>query len=159
MRIASIFFLITAVSLATATPYKHPLIATACHVQPNVTWPAAGYDCFKAFALKHGWADLDTELSHSEKVIKINRAASALMHETERLCGAGCRPFYATMGKQCLALAQSRKFAGYGSFMGEETTLDEAEETALVGCREHVGEPGSECVIVTSACPRIPSAP
>lgn len=149
----AIFLVIT--KQAKAAGYPVPMIAIACHFNPEISYPRAnGYDCITAKTAKHGRVVVDSQLSDLERTFTINRAFNRLALSATTDCGASCRFFYGTMGGQCLAIAQSARFTGLGSFMGRELTRQEAEATALRDCRDYVGTPGEECKIIVSECPQ-----
>jgi hypothetical protein len=85
----------------------------------------------------------------------IEHAYLSLSFKATDRCGgpAVCRGAYGVLGAQCLAIAQSAFYSGFGSFEGRELTRKDAEATALENCEQHVGQPGQACSIVISACP------
>ncbi len=140
---------------AQAVGYPVPLITVACHFNPEISYPRAnGYDCVAAKAAKHDRVVVDSQLSDLERTLVINRAFNRLALSATADCGPSCRFFYGTMGGQCLAIAQSARFTGLGSFMGRELTREDSEATALRDCRDYVGTPGEECRIIVSECPQ-----
>ena len=132
---------------------RQPLLAIACHLEPGLSDRRAnGYDCTVSSAVKRGVVVYSSGSSDDERLLRRNHAFYKLALAAESACGSDCRYFYGSLGAQCLAVAQSARYTGLGSFMGRETTQAEAEETALQDCVEFVGQPGSECHIVLSVC-------
>jgi hypothetical protein len=134
--------------------YIVPLIALACHFNPDMGYRRAnGYDCVAANGVAQGSVTLRTDMTEVERILTTNRAFSRLSYEADARCGADCRFFYGTHGSQCMAVAQSERYTGLGSFMGRQRTRAESEATALSDCRDFVGQPGRECKIIVSQCP------
>jgi hypothetical protein len=144
---------IAAVSAPAAT-LEQPVMAIACHFNgPDNGQRANGYDCSVSWAARQGAFQYDDQMSSDEILLRRNHAFYQVAQAAERACGSDCRYFYGTLGYQCLAVAQSAQFTGLGSFSGQETTLEQAEATALRDCRDFVGEPGAPCKTIIGVCP------
>lgn len=55
---------------------------------------------------------------------------------------------------QCLAIAQSKRYTGLGSFQGRQTTQAGAEQDAMDYCEQNLKPAGDSCQITVSACPK-----
>lgn len=137
---------------AQAEQITLPMITVACVAFQD---RASTFDCMRNYVAKEGSVTYDTEWSEVDRAIVIRQAYVALTRPAVAECGGRnvCRAAYGVIGYQCIAIAQSPFFSGFGSFMGKETTQAQAEATAIQDCEEHVGDPGAACEIVVSRCP------
>jgi hypothetical protein len=140
----------SAVTASDAVTY--PIIAVACEAFVD---RASTFDCASAHAVVKGSVAVDPALPSLDKTIRIRNAYLALSRQATEDCGgpALCRGAYGVIGEQCIAIAQSEFFAGFGSFEGKEATREEAEATAVHDCEVNVGDPGAACRVVISECP------
>jgi hypothetical protein len=133
-----------------------PIIAVACKAFAD---RASTFDCASASAVRDGSVTFEADTTEADQRILLRKEYLRLSALATEDCGGAdlCRGAYGVFGEQCIAIAQSSFYSGFGSFMGKETTQTDAEATAVRDCRlaaEACGVDGdADCQVLISRCP------